>query len=154
MDLAFCMGGGTPGPAWEADACMHAVLQHILRTLQPHWPRSCADTRLLCFSVTPCVCSLFSQRRGLGRKEEGKGGEGGERRRRRGRDHQDVQPSRLSPSPDGDLPLSPPPISLSSGLYPWVGKFYLKSGMKKKKRRSSLSHGAELFSHRFVCGRL
>lgn len=77
------MGGGSPGPAWEADACMYAVLQHILRTLQPHWPPICADTRLLCFSVILCVCSLFSQRRGLGRKEEGKGegrgreGEGG-----------------------------------------------------------------------------
>lgn len=105
--LGLLYGGGTPGPAWEADACVYAVLQHILRTLQPHWPRSCADTRLLCFSVTPCVCSLFSQRRGLGRKE---GKEGG-RRRRRGRDHQDVQPSRFSPSPGGDLPLSPPHLT-------------------------------------------
>lgn len=129
MDLAFCMGGGTPGPAWEADACVYAVLQHILRTLQPHWPRSCADTRLLCFSVTPCVCSLFSQRRGLGRKEEGK--EGG-RRRRRGRDHQDVQPSRLSPSPGGDLPLSPPHLTF---LWPVsLGGQVLFEIRKKKKK--------------------
>lgn len=86
---------------------------------------------LAVFLCDPMCLQPFLPKKGAGKKGGREGGEG---------EGEGGGGGTIKISSPLDFPqvltgpvTQPTPISLSSGLYPWVGKFYLKSGGKKKK---------------------